>query len=266
MYDFHLHSEYSMDSNSSMEDMVVSAMEKNLKSICFTDHVDFDSTVQKIDFVFRPQDYFRNISKVKYRYKESIEILAGVEIGMQPHLFKRYDRFIKNNLFDFVIMSVHAVHGKDIRADEFTKGQKPIDALAKYYSDMYDCVKGFDNFDVLGHIDYIDRYFDDYSTLPKFQEYAHMVEGILKTLIEKGKGIELNSSGIRCGLDYFHPKYEILKLYKSLGGDIITFGSDAHSPKSIGYEYRTSEKLLKEVGFKYIYIFKDRKKFPINLL
>lgn len=266
MYDSHLHSEYSMDSNSSMEDMVKSAINKNLKSICFTDHVDFDSTVQKIDFAFRTQDYFRNINKVKYKNKQIIEILAGVEIGMQPHLFERYNSFIENNPFDFVIMAIHAVNGKDIGAKDFTLGKKPIDILIEYYKEMYDCIQGFDNFDVLGHIDYIDRYFHDFSLIPDFKNYAGIIEIILKMLIEKGKGIELNTSGMRYGLDYFHPKINILKLYQALGGEIITFGSDAHSPANIGYEYKTCEKLLKDLGFKYIYIYKNRKKFPINIL
>lgn len=266
MYDSHIHSEYSMDSTSSMESMVRSAIDKNFKSICFTDHVDFESSLQKIDFVFRPQDYFRNINKVKYKYKKYIEILAGVEIGIQSHLFQRYGDFLENIPFDFVIMSIHGVGGKDLHLDDFTQGMDPIDGLRQYYNESLACVKGFDNFDVLGHIDCIDRYFEDYSLIPKFQDYEFLVEEILSVLIEKGKGIEINTSGLRYGLDYFHPKIEILKLYKKLGGEIITFGSDAHSPPHIGYEYRTGERLLKELGFKYIHIFKDRKKFPINIL
>ena len=79
MYDFHLHSEYSIDSKTSMEMMVLGAIDKNLKSICFTDHVDFDSTAQGIDFVFRTSEYFKNIKQVKYKYMKDIEILAGVE-------------------------------------------------------------------------------------------------------------------------------------------------------------------------------------------
>ena len=92
MYDFHLHSEYSIDSKASMENMVLGAIEKNLKSICFTDHVDLDSTSKRLDFVFRTSDYFRNIKQVKYKYMKNIEILAGVEIGIQPHLFERYNK------------------------------------------------------------------------------------------------------------------------------------------------------------------------------
>ena len=266
MYDFHIHSEYSIDSKTSMEDMVSAAINKNMKSICFTDHVDFDSTSQRIDFVFRTSDYFKNIRQVKYKYIKDIEILAGVEIGIQPHLIERYNNFINDNDFDFVLMSIHAVNKLDIHADNFTKGIKPIDALEQYYKDMYYCVKNFSNFDILSHLDYIDRYFESYSSIPRYDDYYNLVECILKLLIENGKGIEINTAGMRYGLGYFHPKIQILKLYKELGGEIITVGSDSHTPDNIGYKYRAVEKMLKELGFKYIHIFKERKKYPINII
>ena len=131
---------------------------------------------------------------------------------------------------------------------------------------MYKCVDNFNNFDVLGHIDYIDRYFEDFSTIPKYEEYHYLIESILKILIQKGKGIEVNTAGMRYGLDYFHPKIQILKLYKELGGEIITVGSDSHTPETIGYGYKAVEKMLKDIGFKYIHIFKERKKYPINII
>jgi len=265
MYDFHIHSEYSMDSSTSMEDAVIAAIKNNLKSICFTDHVDFDSTKQNIDFVFRTSHYFRNINQVKYKYKKYIEILAGVEIGMQPHLFQRYNDYLENNHFDFVLMAIHSVNKINIHGEQFTKGKKPIDAITEYYNDMYESIKGFNNFDILAHIDCIDRYFDDYSSVPRLDEYLPLIESILKLIIQKGKGIEINTSGIRYGLNYFHPKRSILKLYKDLGGEIITIGSDAHSTKDIGYGYKMAERMLRDLGFKYIHIFKGRKKFPINI-
>lgn len=265
MYDFHIHSEYSVDSNSSMEDLVIAAIKNNLKSICFTDHVDFNSTKQNIDFVFRTSDYFRNVNQVKYKYKKDIEILAGVEIGMQPHLFDKYNRFLENNHFDFVLMAIHSVNKIDIHGEKFTKDKDPIDAITEYYNDIYACIEGFNNFDILAHIDYIDRYFDNYNSMPKLDEYLPLVEKILKLIIKNGKGIEVNTSGIRYGLDYFHPKKSILKLYKDLGGEIITIGSDAHSIENVGHCYKTAERMLRDLGFKYIHIFKDRKRFPINI-
>ena len=75
----------------------------------------------------------------------------------------------------------------------------------------------------------------------------------------------MNTAGVKYGLGYYHPKIEILKLYKELGGEIITIGSDAHNPEFIGYEYKEVEKLLRELEFKYIYLYKERKKFPIHI-
>lgn len=266
MYDFHLHSEYSIDSKSSMEDMVLSAIEKNLTSICFTDHVDFECSTEKIDIAFSTVDYFNEIKRIKHKYTKDIEILAGVEIGVQPHLFRRYNEFIDCNNFDFVLMSIHSVEKMDISFDNYTKGKIPIDAMEKYYKEMYQCVKEFDNFDTLGHIDYIDRYFEDYTNLPKYEEYQHLIVDVLKLIISKGKGIEINTAGIRYGLNYYHPKMQILKLYKELGGEIITIGSDAHTTDCIGYDYRNVARMLRDLGFNHIHIFKGRTKVPIKII
>lgn len=265
MYDFHLHSEHSMDSIASMEDMVLSAISKNFKSICFTDHVDLDSTAQRIDFSFRESDYFRNINKVKYKYIKDIEVLAGVEIGMQLHLFERYNKLITDYPFDFVLMSIHSVNQMDISGDGFLEGLDPLLALENYYNDMYNSINNYNNFDIVGHFDYIDRYFSDYDKIPRYDEYYYLVRKILELIIKNGKGIELNTAGMRYGLKYFHPKIQILKLYKELGGEIITIGSDAHRPQDLGYEYRTAERLLSDLNFRYIYLFKDRKKYPIHI-
>ena len=237
MYDFHLHSEHSMDSIASMEDMVLSAISKNFKSICFTDHVDFDSTIHKIDFCFRESDYFRNINRVKYKYIKDIEVLAGVEIGMQSHLFQRYNEFINNNPFDFVLMSIHSVDEMDISGDNFLEAIDPLIALEQYYNDMYNCINNYNNFDIIGHFDYIDRYFLDYAKIPRYDEYQYLIEEILKLIIANGKGIEVNTGGMRYGLKYFHPKIQILKLYKELGGEILTIGSDAHKPEDLGKRF-----------------------------
>ena len=265
MYDFHLHSNFSMDSKASMESMVLSAIENNLKSICFTDHVDLESTSKKIDFLFRADDYFKNIKKVKYKYMDQIEILGGVEIGMQPHLKERYDKFIDENPFDFVIMSIHGIAGKSIAIDNILH-EMPIEEVFEiYYREMYESVRVFDNYDVLGHMDYIDRYIDSPLDIPNYKAYYEIISEILKLIIDKGKGLEVNTAGIRRGLDYFNPKPSILNMYKELGGEILTIGSDAHSHEHIGYNYRLAERHIKDLGFKYIYLFKGRKKFPIKI-
>lgn len=265
MYDFHIHSDYSLDCKYSMEKMAIKAIEKNLRSICFTDHVEFETTEKKLDIAFHTKDYFKKSKQVKYKYINKIEILTGVEIGIQPHLGNKYNHFINENPFDFVLMSLHTIDGKDMYTDKCIMNRDPKEAIIQYYEELYNCVSNFDNYDVLGHIDSVDRYFKSPSLIPEVKYYIDIVEEIFNILIPNGKGIELNTSGIRYGLNYYHPKIELLQLYKKLGGEIITIGSDAHSPEYVGFEFKQAEKLLKELGFKYIYIFKGRKKFPIQI-
>lgn len=265
MYDFHIHSDFSMDCKYSMEDMVLEGIRKNMRSLCFTDHIEFQVTEKKIDIAFRTKDYFRKTNQIKYKYFKDIEVLTGVEIGMQPHLSKQYNSFLNKEPFDFVLMSIHSVEGKDICFDGFLDGKDPTEAILKYYENILNCVENFCNYDILGHVDLIDRYFEDFSLIPETKEYIDLVENIFKIIISSGKGIELNTSGIRYGLKYYHPKIELLKLYKKLGGEIITIGSDAHKPDFVGYDYKKAEKLLRDLGYKYIFIFRDRKKFPIQI-
>lgn len=265
MYDFHLHSNFSIDSKTPMDAMVISAIENNLRSICFTDHIDLESTEKKIDFLFRTDDYFREIKRVKYKHIGKIEILGGVEIGMQPHLKEKYDLLLGQNPFDFVIMSIHSIAKKSIAIDNIFQ-EMPIEQIYEiYFNEMYESVKLFDNYDVLGHMDYIDRYIHNPLNIPNYDRYYEIISEILKIIIQNGKGIEVNTAGMRRGLDYCNPKPSILELYKDLGGEILTIGSDAHSSEHIGYNYRLAEKLIKDLGFKYIYIFKARKKFPIKI-
>ena len=82
---------------------------------------------------------------------------------------------------------------------------------------------------------------------------------ILKYLIEHGKGIELNTSGLKYGLPFAHPHSDILKRYRELGGEIITVGADGHKPEHIAYDFDKVSGILKDCGFKYYTEFSERK-------
>ena len=73
------------------------------------------------------------------------------------------------------------------------------------------------------------------------------------------KGIEINTSCYRYGLKDLTPSVEILKLYKKLGGDIITIGSDGHDVDQYGFKIQETKQILKDLGFKYIYTFDKMK-------
>jgi len=82
---------------------------------------------------------------------------------------------------------------------------------------------------------------------------------IFKELIEKGKGIEVNTAGFLYNLGFPHPDFDSLKRYKELGGEIITIGSDSHKVEHIGNNFAFVLEQLAHIGFKYITYFEDRK-------
>ncbi len=266
MYDYHVHSSFSGDCKYSMEDMVKGALEKNIKVLSFTDHIDYDYGKDELDFVFDTDDYFKELRRIKNNYKGQIEILSGIELGMQPHLVRKiYEKIALDN-FDFIIMSLHTVMGKEMHEGELFKDRDLLDVYFLYYDEMAEVLDKFNDFDIVGHINLIDRYVKYMNNhTVKLEEYKELVEKVLKKIIEKDKGIEINTSGIRYGINSFLPTVEILNLYKELGGKIVTIGSDAHNPDYIGFNYEDAINLLRELDFKYITTFKNRKKQFIKI-
>lgn len=248
-----------------MEEMVSSAIEKKIDTLAFTDHIDLGFYPDSIDYVFHVSDYYKEYKKVKNNYKNKIELLLGVELGAHPNLNKKLETLINLNSLDFVILSIHSVNEKELYDGTFYKNKKLNEIYNDYYNFMLKCLKNFDNFDVVGHLDIVDRYYNYMENRLSIDQYIDILKIVLKKIISMEKGIELNTSGMRYGMGYFHPHIDILKLYKELGGEIITIGSDAHTPQDIGSQYHEAKKLLKDLGFKYICTFKNRKKQMIKI-
>ena len=95
--------------------------------------------------------------------------------------------------------------------------------------------------------------------MPCLLSYRDIIDLILKNLIEKGVGIECNTAGFKYGLGHPHPTEEILGRYRELGGEIITLGSDAHSPEHLGFAFEKAADILKNCGYRYYTIFENRK-------
>ena len=120
-------------------------------------------------------------------------------------------------------------------------------------------IRAFDDFDVYGHIDYIIRYVPDGDRVFSYKKHADQVDAVLKLLIEKGKGIEINTGGYKAGLSEPNPCHDVLRRYKELGGEIITMGSDAHTTEYVAYRFADAKEVLRECGFRYFTVFRERK-------
>ncbi len=251
--DHHVHTEFSPDSVSSL----VGYLEKGHRKLMLTDHIDIGSPDPMFEELIDYDEYFDYVHQLEKKYDAKIKI--GVEMGYQPDFLEEVEAFVKKYPFDFVIGSIHFGDGLDFYNGDFFRGKTQQEAYLRYFEVVLDMVKHFDDFDVVGHLDYITRYGDYENKWYDYNEYQTIIDEILTILIEKGKGIEINTSGMRKGLNTFHPKREILMRYKQLGGEIITLGSDAHDENDYASYFLEASLLLKECGFNEIVMFEKRK-------
>ncbi|KUO75463.1 MAG: hypothetical protein APF77_22515 [Clostridia bacterium BRH_c25] len=265
MYDFHIHSHFSSDSSASTLSMARKGKDIGLSGICFTDHIDLDYANPQASFDFSYSDYINEINSIKTSLSGDLEIYAGIELGLQPHTIADNEALIKDRSYDFIIGSIHCVNKSDMYLEPFLESM-PTDneAIMSYFRELQVCVDGFRNFDVLGHFDGIRRYIRDSESF-SYELYREQIQNALQSLINSHKGIELNTSGLRYGLSSFHPLPEILRLYKQLGGEIVTIGSDSHTPDTLGYKFKEALEMLSVMGFKYYTIFKNRKPVFIKI-
>ncbi len=257
-WDTHMHCRFSGDSTADPKAMIESSIEKKLEGICFTDHIDWDYP-GPTPFHFDPEEYMQTLQPLAEQYSSQIRVHIGVELGLQPHLKERYHAFVEAADFDQVIGSSHVVHGFDPYCPEFYEGKTQDGAYLEYFTSILENLAVFDDFDVYGHIDYVVRYGPNKNSGYSYRKFQDVIDEILKTLIAKGKGIELNMAGFKYGLHHPHPTEEILKRYKELGGEILTLGSDAHAPDQIAYDYHRLSSLLANAGFTHYTVFRKRK-------
>lgn len=260
--DFHLHSSFSGDSNCPMEHMIEKGLQLGLSHMCFTEHNDFDYPVsQEIPsnfFTLNTDAYLYELLKNKKKYKDHINILFGVELGLQPHIAKQNMVYSQSYDFDFIIGSSHLCNGKDPYYKDFYQNRSEEEAYYEYFASIQNNIKSFTNFDIFGHLDYVVRYGPNKDANYTYESYQDIIDEILKLLLEKGKGIEINTGGLDKGLRDLHPLSAIIRRYKKLGGEIITIGSDSHDNNRITSRFDYVCEVLKESGFSYYTIFEKR--------
>lgn len=265
LWDTHMHSQYSGDSDAPQDTMIQAAIEKNLGGICFTDHLDIDYPDEPDLFLLDLPNYTASVLALQSQYGERFPIRFGIELGLQPHLAALHSDILTQYPFDFVIGSSHVVHGLDPYYPKFYEGRSEEECYLEYFTSILENIKAFDGFDVYGHIDYVVRYGPNRNEQYSYQKYRDIIDEILSLLIEKGKGIEINTGGFKYGLGHPNPTEDIIARYRELGGEIITIGADAHKPEHVAFDFDKVPQILKDAGFKYFTVFKERKPEFIKL-
>lgn len=258
LYDYHVHTNYSTDGHSSMMEVCTSAVKNGLKEIAITDH--FEPTLGNESYPeFKPEDYKNEIEDLRSRFKGKLIVKMGVELG-QPHLFlNTTEKMLKAMDYDYIIGSAHKLpEGTDFSEFRY-KYSKMEDACKLYLNQVKELADNAD-FDCVGHIDLLKRYstthYTDRVTLMAQQE---LLKEVFNILIFKGRGIEINTSGLRQSPKETMPGIDVLKLYNSLGGEILTIGSDSHHALDVSKGLETAVENAKQAGFRYLTLFRNRK-------
>ncbi len=288
-FDTHVHSQFSFDgSRTSVERSAREAIVGGLGGICITDHndifvpsgkaghgetgkEDFDVAAQQaeIDRVnaaiasgkVEKGGILEGVTRDTWPRVKKFRVFKGVEVGMYREAREKVRKYLSENEFDQVIASVHYLDDTDPYWGEYYNGKNWKEAYGHYLDTVYSEMKWLGNdFDILGHFDYIARY----APYPKqsifYRDFAGELDEILKFLAREGKGLEINTKTYqKYGLRTPELDRDILMRYREVGGEIITLGSDAHDPTRVGDKFMYYAQYVKMFGFRWLAHYEGRR-------
>lgn len=250
--DYHVHSDCSKDATLPMADMALAAARAGLDEVCFTDHLDmlpWGPCALPADFDSAPlTGAYR---KALERAGDRLTIRLGLELGEMAADFAQADRYLDQAPpLDFIIGSLHVMSPRFGRLG-FTQVDQVAEhwdaVIEDYLAELMEHV-AWGRFSVIGHLTLPLRYaVEGWGMDVSFRGHMDSVEQVLRRAIEKGIGIECNTNRGHMPL----PGPDILGLYRELGGEIVTLGSDAHRDYQVGKGVAQGQELLRQCGFSY---------------
>ena len=204
-------------------------------------------------------DFDTDAYNAEYDHLEmpGLTIRRGMEFGMDRKNVAQFKKDLQRRPFDFVLGSIHFVDDLDVYFEDFWRNKTIFLAERRCLEETLVCVELHNDFDVLAHLTYISKTRCHPAPRPvRYEDHREVIDEILKVLVRKGKGLEINTSGVdRCG-DYL-PPMEMVRRFRELGGEIVTIGSDAHRTNRVGqYSFAVCE-LLKDI-FGHVCTFENR--------
>lgn len=248
--DYHVHSEFSFDSDEKIHNIVTRAITVGMKQIAITDHQDFDWPVEGELPSINIEDYSSSISNVRKKYSGQIQIIKGIELGLMAGTKAQCRNLIASNSFDFVIGSCHIVDNMDPYYSKFWENKDDREAFELYFKTLLEGLKMFDRIDTLGHMDYIVRYSPNKDKNYSVADYRDLIDMILQHIISRDIKLEINTANLAKGFSFPNPHTDIIKRYRELGGKYVTVGSDAHQAKDIGYGFDKAKDIIEKYHLK----------------
>lgn len=261
--DYHMHSTISPDGFSTAEEMCQAAIDRGLQEIAMTEHFEIYTPGFTPDggfYTVFDEETLRQSQKAyeqcKRKFDGQLVIRHGLEVG-QPQVNPEFvKRVMSGFAFDYLIGSAHKMQNIDLSMEDYATTD--LNNLALRNLEAIYTLVNQEDFDCLGHIDLIKRYAAKHGKKVLLRDYPDELGDIFKRLIERGKGIEINTSALRQEAKETLPSLPILKLYRDLGGEIVTVGSDAHRTTDVAAGFDTVYHMLREAGFTHVALYENR--------
>jgi histidinol-phosphatase (PHP family) len=263
--DCHMHSDCSGDCTAPMLDMCAAAVDRGLKIICFTEHIDFEPT----DVCYRKYDYDLykgKIAEARKAFDGVLDIRCGIEVDFVTKYRSQIGHLLATTEFDYVLGASHYVDGVILEDHEiYFPGKTADEAYAPFFDNVLAAVEtGW--FDTLAHLDlckrYGVRYYGPFDSTP----YKGIIEQILRAVISRGMSLEINTSGLRQSPEDTYPSLDLLRLYASLGGKLIAVGSDSHKPQDVGAGIDTALDAVRALGLTSVSTYSARNRVPVSII
>jgi histidinol-phosphatase (PHP family) len=263
MLDYHIHTAVSADCEVPMKRMAQAARDAGIKEVGFSEHIDLGLPVGH-DFTVDFDAYAAVFEETRREFSD-LELRRGIEAGLDLQWKDVVSAMLNVHPCDFVIGSQHLVFGEDPYYETVWQQRTQREIYDEYMRVSLETAQYCDYYDILGHLGYVGKFCPFEDKLLRYEEYADAVDAILKTLIERGKALEVNTNGLYMTPSTM-PETAILKRYYELGGEMLTIGSDAHYECVVGHAVAETVEVLKTIGFRYICAFDNRQPRFIKLL
>lgn len=250
----HVHSNYSPDAIGTLNEVFEEALRIGLSYIAMTDHLELDNPKYHLLDV---ESYFADLMKFKDVYmSKGLYIATGIEVGWQPHTQKKAKQILDQFDFEYVVNSVHSFDGSasDTKNSYFKK----------YIKAVGDSVDACFDFDAVGHFGYLSRYnrFDENSMTAA--EFGDEINQTIKKIVQRDTILEINSNS-NLELSDTVPSLEILKIFKQLGGKLVTYAPDSHKIENLQRNLEKTILCAKNAGFSTWTIKKGKKRESVDI-
>ena len=262
--DGHNHTKhFSADAGQSIYELISEAQSKGFTRIGITEHYEIDYPDDGLNWMFDLEEYNKAFEQWRAIAGDRFELLKGIEFGYQTHVAEEIDKVAASIPLDVVLLSVHLFRGQDFYVERGCYKLPAKDLHSEYINTMAEMCEKCNNFDVVAHYDYINRYADNKNDFITYEETPKEIDRLFEVMIAKEKALEINTKSIQKhkdgGFTRWLPDADIIKRYLEMGGKLITLGSDSHFPGTFAVSFNEAVEYLRSLGIKETVYYKDHK-------